>query len=172
MTDTGAATPRKTSAIFVSVGSQMPFDRLVAAVDRWAVERGRVDDVLAQIGADGQPPEHVRWVHDLTPEEFERHVAEADLLVSHAGMGTILTALRHAKPVIVFPRRGDRRETRNDHQLATIDRFRGRAGVYPALDEAELVATLDRGADLGGGAAISDHASDELLRTIRAFIDA
>ncbi len=155
--------------IFVSVGSQMPFDRLVLAVDEWAARSGR-NDVVAQIGADGEAPRHIEFVRTATPPEYDRYVEQADLMVSHAGTGVMLTALSHRKPIVVMARRADLRETRNDHQSATIDRFRDRNGIYAAADEHELVAMLDDG-NFGSGTGISPFASDELLRTVRAFID-
>ncbi len=155
--------------IFVSVGSQMPFDRLVLAVDEWAGRTGRTD-VFAQIGEGGEAPKHIGFVRTATPPEYDRLVDQADLMVSHAGTGVMLTALTHQKPILVMARRADLRETRNDHQRATIDRFRARSGIYAAADERELVAQLDQG-DFGSGSGISPFASDELLRTVRAFID-
>ena len=54
--------------IFVTVGAQMPFDRLITAVDQWAARHGR-DDVFAQIGQNGAEPKHVEWTHLLDPSE-------------------------------------------------------------------------------------------------------
>ena len=156
--------------IFVSVGSQMPFDRLVMAVDEWAARTGRTD-VFAQIGDEGVAPRHIGYVRTLTPPEYDAYVEQAELMVSHAGTGVMLTALTHRKPILVMARRADMRETRNDHQSATIDRFRDRPGIYAADDEHDLVAKLDRGG-FGIGDGISPYASPELLRTVRAFIDA
>jgi UDP-N-acetylglucosamine transferase subunit ALG13 len=157
------------TAIFVTVGAQMSFDRLVGAVDAWAGERPGAD-VFAQIGPDGAEPRHVRWVRFLGPEDFRRCVAEAGAVVSHAGMGTILTALEYRKPIVVMPRRGDLRETRNDHQVATAERFHALGRVRVARDERELGTWLDRVHALQGGEAVPPRASAALIGSLRSFV--
>jgi len=77
--------------IFVTVGAQMPFDRLIRAVDLWAAHSGR-DDVFAQIGEGGWLPEHIDWATKLAPIEFRERMKEADIIVAHAGTGSILSA--------------------------------------------------------------------------------
>ena len=57
--------------IFLTVGTQLPFDRLVAAVDDWCAARGE-SDVFGQIcdpGPDGYRPKHFEWVADLDPAD-------------------------------------------------------------------------------------------------------
>lgn len=55
--------------IFVAVGTQLPFDRLIGAVDKWAASRGR-NDVHAQI-ASGVAPSHVSYDRHLTPQRSQ-----------------------------------------------------------------------------------------------------
>ena len=156
--------------IFVTVGHQMPFARLVRPVDRWAGERDDVE-VFAQIGVTEFRPSHIEWTASLPPDEFERRVREASCVVAHAGMGTILTALRLAVPILVLPRRAELRETRSDHQLATVQRFQSIGRVRAAMDEDQLIDALDAIGSLEPGAPIAAHASPQLLRTLRHFID-
>lgn len=155
--------------IFVTVGAQMPFDRMVRAVDAWAGERGRAD-VFAQIGPTEYRPRHIRWTEFIEPEDFRVKVGEASVLVAHAGMGSILTALEAGKPILVMPRRGDLRETRNDHQIATAKRFLELGKVAVAFDETEMPAHLDRLETLAAGGRISPFASDRLIAAVSAFI--
>ncbi len=155
--------------ILVTVGGQMPFDRLVAAVDAWAGSRPGAD-VLAQIGPTRLAPRNIRWVHLFDPDEFRRRVEEAELVVGHAGMGTILTALELGRPVVVMPRRGDLRETRNDHQFATAARLAERGLVHVARDAAELAALLDRASELRAAPRLRPWASPELIETLRDFV--
>lgn len=106
----------------------------------------------------------------LEPPEFKKRVLWADVLVAHAGMGSILTALQYGKPILVMPRLGSLKETRNDHQVATAQRFREMGKVAVAMDEGEIVAQLDCLAALGRTERISDRASDELIAAVRSFI--
>lgn len=155
--------------IFVTVGHQMPFDRLVRAVDEWARERGR-NDIFAQIGETAYRPTHIGFAAQVDPGEFRELVAKAEAVVAHAGTGTILTALELGTPVLVMPRHGALMETRNDHQIATAERFKAMDRVEVAMDENELILRLDRLEDLPARGLISTTASGELIETIRGFI--
>ena len=160
-----------TDRIFVTVGAQMHFDRLVGAVDMWSASTTRKVEVFAQVGPSEAPPANVEWTRSLGPHEFADRMRWADVVVSHAGMGTILSCLVEGVPLVLMPRRGDLMETRNDHQVGTIARFADWAGVTSAPDEDAVVATLESG-DWSRPDAISPHASTELIATIRDFIDA
>jgi UDP-N-acetylglucosamine transferase subunit ALG13 len=155
--------------ILATVGAQMPFPRMIRALDEWAGSRGR-EDVLAQIGPTSEHPRHLSWRHFLSPGEFREKMREADVVVSHAGMGTIISALCLRKPIIVMPRLGELRETRNDHQVATARQFSARRGFIVANTAEELKARLDHLDELAAPQGITDIASDELLRTVRSFI--
>jgi len=149
----------------------MPFDRMVRAVDGWAHERSR-RDVFAQIGPTSWRPEHVEWTPFLEPDQFRSRVAAAKVLVAHAGMGSILTALEAGKPILVMPRRGDLKETRNDHQVATAKQFLALGRVAVAMDEHELPARLDELDRMAASEPISRHASPRLIEAVRSFIHA
>ena len=156
--------------IFVTVGTDMPFNRLVRAVDEWAQATGRTD-VFAQIGETDWQPSHIAWNNFLQPPEFARRFAEADVVVAHAGMGTILSALQWEKPILVMPRRASQGEQRNEHQLATA-RSSFRIGkINVAMDETELRAMLESLDQLRAREKIGAYASDALIIALRDFIE-
>jgi UDP-N-acetylglucosamine transferase subunit ALG13 len=156
--------------IFVTVGSQMPFDRLIRAVDEWAVARGR-SDVFAQIGSTDFLPKSISAKKFMDPLEFRKCVETADVIVAHAGMGSIITALECGKPIIVMPRRGSLNETRNDHQVATVRHLSKHGRIIVAMNEEELVSGLDHVGSPQEMDRISPHASPVLIATIRNFVD-
>ena len=156
--------------IFVTVGAQMSFDRLVKTVDQWAREHGR-DDVFAQIGPTDYRPSNMQWTPFLSTEEFKQRYEAAKVIVAHAGTGSIITALQMGKPILIMPRRASLRETRNDHQVATSEQFRRFDSVVVASDEKELITRLDGIDNLCGRQAIEPYASPELVEAIRKFID-
>jgi len=131
--------------IFLTVGTQLPFDRLVRAVDQWVGEKG-VERALGQIadpGPQGYRPKHFPWKMFIDPQEFDRCFSEAQLIIAHAGMGSIISALTSGKPIVVMPRLAQRAEHRNDHQVATAQKFRGRPNIWVANDEESFPAVLD-----------------------------
>lgn len=156
--------------IFVTVGAQMPFDRLIKTVDQWARDRGR-DDVFAQIGLTDYRPSNIQWTPFLSAKEFKQRYEIAHVIVAHAGTGSIITALQLGKPILIMPRRASLRETRNDHQVATAEQFRRFDSVAVALDGKELITRLDGIDNLRGRQAIESYASQELLGAIRDFIE-
>lgn len=155
--------------IFLTVGSSDPFDRIVRAVDEWAASRGRTD-VFAQIGRAQYEPRHIEAVPFLSPSEFRERVRAARLLVAHAGMGSIITALEAGRPIIVMPKRARLGEHRNDHQVATAKRLGQRPGITVAWDEKDLLTKLDREGQLCTPTMTAPQPSPELIATIRAFI--
>lgn len=160
--------------IFITVGSQMPFDRLVQAVDAWAAKHPEVP-VLAQVGRGAAPTQHVQRHEVLEPTAFRRCVQDASLLVAHAGMGSVLTGLELGKPMLLLPRLGELRETRNDHQVATLKWLQGKPGVHAAFDVPALLAALDRWQELASGkgeTAEPSAAQHRLVAALRDFIDA
>jgi UDP-N-acetylglucosamine transferase subunit ALG13 len=154
--------------IFVTVGGQMPFDRLVRAVDEWAGATGR-SDVFAQIGPAKFKPRHIEFASLLSPDEFRQHVSECSEIVGHAGMGTILTALELGKPLLVLPRLARLNETRSDHQKATAKHFQSAGLVLAAADETELTDRLGELPDFHPATEIGACASTELIMAVRSY---
>lgn len=126
--------------IVVSVGTQLPFDRLIRAMD--ALAPGLDQPVFAQLGHGRYEPRNMAWAHELDPIAFGERIAAASILVAHAGTGSVMAAQRYGKPLILYPRRAALGEHRNDHQLATCARLKGKTGVYIAMNDGELAALL------------------------------
>jgi UDP-N-acetylglucosamine transferase subunit ALG13 len=156
--------------IFVTVGSQGPFDRLIRGVDEWSASRGR-SDVFAQIGRAKYIPAHIRFTDFVDPLEFARRIEEAQLVVAHAGIGSIISALESAKPIVVMPRRAQFREQRNDHQVATAKHFEAKEQVMVAYEEQSLAQKLDYALTLRNTERIKVEASPQLIAKIRSFLD-
>lgn len=126
--------------IFVTTGTQLPFARLIGAMNDLAP--GLDEPVIAQIGPDPADYPNLQIAPHLSPAEFEDHFARARVVVAHAGIGTILSARRLGKPLILVPRRHDLGEHRNDHQLATAREVEARAGLHIAWDTEALAGLL------------------------------
>jgi UDP-N-acetylglucosamine transferase subunit ALG13 len=75
--------------IFVTVGTQVHFDRLIQTVDEWAGLRGR-SDVFAQTGPSDYRPKHIHTKPFIDPTEFRKHVKSASIVIAHAGMARSL----------------------------------------------------------------------------------
>ncbi len=153
--------------IFVTIGTQAPFDRFIRIVDEVAPLLG--EEIIAQVHQLGFEAQHIKTVNFLAPDEFNELFEKARLIVSHAGMGTILSALQQKKPIIIFPRIAALGEHRNEHQLATARKFKELGSVYVAMNEEELKSLLLR-KDLKPLAEIGEYASPSLIESIEEFI--
>jgi len=161
--------------IFLTVGSELPFNRLVRAVDMWCAinNSGIVFGQIGDPGVDGYRPRHFDWQEFVSPDEYRCKYDEAELIVGHAGMGSIITALVKAKPILIMPRRAVFLETRNDHQVFTAQKFAAREGVLVAEDETMIGSMLDYWETMRGSMVMKSagpYAEERLIKTIRDFI--
>ncbi|MEP1422977.1 MAG: glycosyltransferase [Erythrobacter sp.] len=148
---------------------QLGFDRLIEAVDKLAPDLGM--KVIAQTGKGTYQPKNMIARVSIAPAEFENLVQESQLIISHAGIGTVLTAQRFSKPILLIPRRFDHGEHRNDHQVATVQNLRGRAGLLVAMDEAELAAKIAEGLALTSARPQMSSTAKQLRSAIAEFIE-
>lgn len=157
--------------IFVTVGEQLPFDRLIRTIDEWSGASKK--EVFAQIGRSDYTPKYISYKAFLAPEEFKNKFIAAEIIVSHAGMGTIITASELGKPILVMPRQAALGEHRNDHQFSTAKRFSSLNYVTVAFDEAELKTRLDKlaASEIYQNLAGVVGPSPLLIKTIRNFIE-
>lgn len=154
--------------IFVTVGTQLPFDRLIGAMQDHAAQSD--EPVVAQTGhlPPGDPWPALEAHATLPPERFAELMRAARIVVGHAGIGTVLSAAEHDRPLVVLPRRADLGEHRNDHQLATARRLEGRAGLHVAWETGALGAILSD--PTAAGQSVADGVPRPSSRAV--FLDA
>jgi len=124
--------------IFLTVGTQFGFDRLVKAVDK-AIADGLIgQSVFAQIGPGVYEPKHMEYVVSLEKDKFDQTLYSSEAIISHAGIGSITMALKAQKPLLVVPRRKIYGEVVNDHQVATARKFEELGHILVAYDTDQL----------------------------------
>jgi UDP-N-acetylglucosamine--N-acetylmuramyl-(pentapeptide) pyrophosphoryl-undecaprenol N-acetylglucosamine transferase len=128
--------------IFATCGSShLPFERMMQAL---AVLPPR--ELVVQHGPTDPPPA-ARAIAFLPYDEVVRLIEEADVVVCHAGVGSIICAIRAGHTPIVFPRLKRYSETVDDHQaeLASALGQRGTVRVTWAPDQLpEAINSLPR----------------------------
>jgi UDP-N-acetylglucosamine transferase subunit ALG13 len=156
--------------ILLTVGHQMPFDRLVGWADEWA-QAHPGNDVLAQVGESAYSSTHMRAVPFMSPAEFEAALQQASAVVAHAGTGTILKALYLGKPLLVVPRLAALGETRNDHQVGTAVHFAEQGLLQMADTQLGFNACMEGIADFRPRHRVGELASPQLLARVSDFIN-
>lgn len=148
-----------------------PFDRLIRVMDEWTAAQGRTD-VFAQIGNGTYEPKHMKWTRKLDQLDFARTVQESELIVAHAGMGSVIMADQYSKPIVLLPRIMEQGEHTTDHQLATAAWLRDKPGIHVADTDADLPPSIElafaTARDTSGKWAAA--ANPEFLKKIRQYV--
>jgi len=121
--------------IFVTVGTHtQPFNRLLQKIDE-LVEKGIIKEkVIAQIGYSTYKPKNYEYFTFTSEEKILELNKKAKLIITHAGVGSIITALRFRKPIIVVPRLKKFNEHVNNHQLQIAKAFKKEGKVLTCYD--------------------------------------
>jgi UDP-N-acetylglucosamine transferase subunit ALG13 len=130
------------SLIFVTVGTQLPFPRLVDEMCRIRFELN--EEIIIQSVNTTYSDAKLTVRPFLAPVEFEKFATSTRIIVGHAGIGTLLTAKKCRVPLVVLPRKASLGEHRNDHQVATAHQISNITGVYVAQCETDLLFYLRR----------------------------
>ncbi len=158
--------------IFLTIGFQFSFDRLIKEMDRITPKLNGMH-VIAQVSQTRHEVENMESHAYVKPAEFENYFQNATLIISHAGMGTILSALESERPIIVMPRLKKYGELTTDHQISTARKLEKLNYVHVAYDETELESKVLKvlNGDLKPLHKISKHASKQLLDSISSFLN-
>lgn len=152
--------------IFVTVGTQLPFDRLINAMDK--ISSDISEDVIAQIGNTNCTPVNMKYYKSIDPRDFDSILNKCRIVVSHAGIGSILTARRFNKPIIIVPRVARLSEHRNDHQLATAKQVSNKGGIFIANSNDELEVLIKESSSLRSASGYSPE--NELSKNLKEYI--
>lgn len=134
--------PRPIDKVVVTFGTQRDFgfrravERLVRLLPEVCTSSA---SILWQTGATDTTGLGIAGVDSVPSGELVQAIAEADLVVSHSGVGTALVALDNGKCPTLLPRRRDHHEHTDDHQQLIAGELRRRGLAVPA-DPDELTA--------------------------------
>lgn len=111
--------------ILVVLGTQdKQFTRLLDDVSR-EIELGHIKgEVVVQAGQTKYKSDKMKILDLLPAPEFDKLMDKADLIITHGGAGTILSAIKKGKKIIATPRLAKYKEHHNDHQKQIIDEFK------------------------------------------------
>ena len=125
--------------IFVTLGTQdKSFDRLLKAIDK-EIETGTIKDkVIVQAGYTKYESKNMEIFDLVDSEEFDKLVDKCDLLITHAGVGSILSAVKKGKKVICVPRLKEYKEHTNNHQKQIAQEFEKEGYILALTDVNQL----------------------------------
>ena len=156
--------------IFVVVGFEsFPFDRLVHAIET-GVERGLIDgEVFIQNGDSPVAGGSCQSRRFMGFDEVVDRMREADIIVSHAGVGTTFLCLEMGKVPILFPRRACFREHVDDHQVLFARKMGEQGKALVADSEDDLIFLIGHYAELVDGKPGGE--SDATPQALRDYLE-
>lgn len=125
--------------VFVTLGTNdESFARLLKAIDK-AIDKGLIKDkVVVQAGCTKYESKNME-IMDLVPrEKFDEYIEKCDLLITHGGVGSILTGINKNKKVIAVARLAKYKEHGNDHQLQIVENFGKLGYIIPVTNVDDL----------------------------------
>ena len=156
--------------IFVAVGTQkFPLNRLLKQIDD-LVESGAISEpVFAQIGNSDYRPRNYEYQQFLEKEEFDKKIEECSLLITHSGVGTIISGISSHKPVIVFPRLEKYGEHVDDHQKEIAESFSEMNYILVCDENANLVDLIQEAKNHKFSVYVSQRKN--MVKTVRDFLN-
>lgn len=131
--------------IFVTLGTQdKSFSRLLKAIDK-EIEKGNIKDkVVVQAGLTKYKSKNME-IFDLIPaDKFDQYIEKSDLVITHGGAGSILTALKKNKKVIAAARLSKYKEHTNDHQIQIVKEFSDEGYILELNDFNKLGKLIEK----------------------------
>ena len=107
--------------VYITLGTQPnDFSRCLREVEKLICNGVIQDEVVAQVGYSSYKPQGVECYQFVSEEEYQRYIAQASVVISHAGSGAIFSAIKKGKKTIAVARLSKYGEMINDHQLELV----------------------------------------------------
>ena len=159
--------------ILVLLGTQNnSFHRLLEKMDD-LIEKKIIDEkVLVQSGYTKYESKNMR-VFDLIPqEELERYQEQADLIITHGGVGSIISSIKKEKKVIAVPRLHKYQEHVNDHQKQIVEAFDRKGYIIGVNSVKELEKAILKAQDfIPVKYNTEERTNSKILKLIEDFIE-
>lgn len=125
--------------ILVTLGTQdKNFTRLLDAVQE-QIDKGNIEEkVIVQAGHTKYESDTMEIFDLIDRDKFSKLISECDILITHGGVGSIITGLQNNKKVIAVPRLSKYNEHINDHQIQIIDNFSKEGYILPLYEKDDL----------------------------------
>lgn len=154
--------------ILVTLGTQdKEFKRLLDIIED-AIENDIIkEEVVVQAGSTKYDSKNMK-IFDVIPiNEFDKLMKKCDILITHGGVGSIITGLKNNKKIIAMARLKIYKESANDHQLQIIDNF-SKEGYLLKLDNNNLAEVLNEAKHFKPQKFISN--TDNMIKLISDYI--
>ncbi len=131
--------------ILVTLGTQdKDFSRLLVAIDN-EIKKGNIKEkVVVQAGCTNYTSDRMEIFDLVPPEKLNRLIDQSRLVITHGGVGSILSAIKKGKIVIAAPRLKKYGEHVNDHQKQIVKEFSEDGYILELRDFNKLGKMLEK----------------------------
>ena len=156
--------------ILVLLGTQNnSFHRLLEEIQRNIENNNITEEVVVQKGYTKFESENMTLYSQLPAEEIEKLTEKADLIITHGGVGSIITSIQKGKKVIAVPRLKKYKEHVNDHQLDIIKSFSDSGHIIGLSSVEELGESLKKVKDFEPKQYMKN--TGNILQIVEKFIE-
>lgn len=158
--------------IFVILGGVVDFDfsRILKTIDE-LVEEQVTDgkDIIAQRGHSKYIPLNYDSFDFVDGNTFDEYIKNADLIITHGGVASLISAMKMEKRVIAFPRLGKYKEHLDDHQTEITSVLSKEGYILYATDKDQLKNCIIQAEQFTPKKFVSDNSL--MSKLITDFID-
>lgn len=131
--------------VLVLLGTQNnSFKRLLEEIEK-NIENGNIKDkVLVQAGFTKFNSKYMEIFDFVSTEEIEKMIEDADYIITHGGVGSIVSSLKKGKKVIAVPRMKMYDEHVNNHQIDIINKFNAEGHIIGITGVEELSKAIKK----------------------------
>jgi beta-1,4-N-acetylglucosaminyltransferase len=159
--------------IFVTVGNHFQgFERLLKKVDETALRIPH--EIVIQKGYSKFVPQNTKYFDFVPMNAAMQYIQKSDLVISHAGIGTIILCKENGIPLIIFPRRKKYGEHGTDHQIEVAKAIEERedGNIHVIYEEDQLEEKMMELLKNKGRYTPQENVGRvNLIKAIRAFIE-
>lgn len=131
--------------VLVLLGTQNnSFHRLLEEVERNIENKNIEEEVIVQAGYTKYESDKMKIFETLPKEELGELIKKANYVITHGGVGSMITSNQEGKKVIAVPRQKKYQEHVNDHQKATVEEFKQKGYVIGIEEVEELEKSIKR----------------------------
>lgn len=155
--------------ILVLLGTQNnQFIRLLEEVEK-QIKKGNIkEEVIVQAGYTKYNSDNMKIFEMIDKDKLQKLVDDANLVITHAGVGSISIALKKGKKVIAVPRLSEYGEHVNNHQLDIVNEFAKKGYIVGINDVSELENAIEKSKDFVPNEYKNN--SERLIQIIDDFI--
>ena len=155
--------------ILVLLGTQdKPFNRLLDKIESEILKGNIKQKVIAQIGSTKYHGKEIETFDFCSKKRIDDLIKKSDIIICHAGVGTIIECINNGKKLVVVPRQKKFNEHVNDHQIQITKEFAKKGYIIPVYDIEKLLKAIKKasGLNVRKYESNSEHFKNKLVKYI------